>query len=468
MTDPLRTRTASAVTGPIGTTPTGTGAAGTGSGDAGPSGAAPGASTPLSPTGRRIWARSRGLLAAAVALLLFGIGYAALAPAERHGRLDPRSTERTGSRAVAQLLADRGVTVRTVTTTAEAAALTGPGSTLLVTAPDLLVPSQQDTLRRAGAGGGTTVLVAPTRFSLEGLAPGVEETGRVRVEPLAPGCSYAPARRAGNADMGGTTYRSRTGDALGCYRGDDPADPTLLRLAPGDGGAATVVVGTDHFLHNQRLADRGNASLALQLLGEHPRLVWYLPSPDDEAAVPEEGRKTFFELVPDGWVFGAVQLGVAAVLAALWRSRRLGPVVTEPLPVTVRAAETTEGRARLYRRANARDRAAESLRRAARARLAPLVGVAPASAHDPAVLVPAVTARTGSALPGTDLPGSTQPGGPQPGSTPPGSTPHGSTGTTGPGAPVRTALFGPAPRDDAALVRLADELDALERQVREQ
>ena len=53
---------------------------------------------------------------------------------------------------------------------------------------------------------------------------------------------------------------------------------------------------------------------------------------------------------------------VVGVLLALWRGRRLGPVVTEPLPVVVRSAEVVEGHGRLYRRAGARERAAELLR----------------------------------------------------------------------------------------------------------
>ena len=40
----------------------------------------------------------------------------------------------------------------------------------------------------------------------------------------------------------------------------------------------------------------------------------------------------------------------------LWRGRRLGPLVTEPLPVVVRAAESTQSRGRIYRRTG--DRAA--------------------------------------------------------------------------------------------------------------
>ncbi|GAA3099893.1 hypothetical protein GCM10020254_51720 [Streptomyces goshikiensis] len=84
---------------------------------------------------------------------------------------------------------------------------------------------------------------------------------------------------------------------------------------------------------------------------------------------------------------------MAATLAALWRARRLGPLVTEQLPVAVRASEAAEGRARLYHKAGARDRAATVLRAATRERLAALVGVPPGRAHAPESLVPGVCAR---------------------------------------------------------------------------
>ena len=58
------------------------------------------------------------------------------------------------------------------------------------------------------------------------------------------------------------------------------------------------------------------------------------------------------------------------VTVILWRARRLGPLATEPLPVVVRAVETTRSLGRLYRRSGDRGHAAESLRRAARSRLA--------------------------------------------------------------------------------------------------
>lgn len=84
-----------------------------------------------------------------------------------------------------------------------------------------------------------------------------------------------------------------------------------------------------------------------------------------------EDEQSFFDLLPSGWLWGTLQLFVAAALAALWRARRLGPLVPERLPVAIRASETVEGRARLYRKADARDRAALALRSATRIRLAP-------------------------------------------------------------------------------------------------
>jgi hypothetical protein len=53
----------------------------------------------------------------------------------------------------------------------------------------------------------------------------------------------------------------------------------------------------------------------------------------------------------------------------LWRGRRLGPLVVEPLPVTVKAVESTQGRGRLYRHVRDREHAAAILRHATAARL---------------------------------------------------------------------------------------------------
>lgn len=391
--------------------------------------------TSVSPTARQIWSRSRGLLIAAAILAVTGLILAALRSGEQHGLLDPRSPDRYGSRAAAQLLAERGVDTSVVTTSTQATAAAGPDATVLVIRPDTLGDEQQDSLRELAERGGRTVLVSPGAASLPALAPGVraaDDTAEIRPTPH--DCGLPAAERAGEADLGGRLYEVSDERADVCYLREGL--PALVRVPAATGDGDTVLLGAPDPLYNDRLDDLGNASLTLQLLGSRSHLVWYLPSLSDSAA-GDDGDRGFFELVPEGWTWGALQLAVAAVLAALWRARRLGPLVTENLPVAVRASEAAEGRARLYRKANARGRAAQELRTASRARLAPLLGVATADAHDPEVLPPALAGHT---------------------TLPPGPSGPGDDGTD-----VHSLLFGHPPPDDAALIRLADELDRLER-----
>jgi hypothetical protein len=247
---------------------------------------------------------------------------------------------------VAQLLRGQGVQVDLVQTTREAAAAAGEGTTLLVAVPDLLVESQLRMLEDTGA---ELVLVSPGSSALEVLAPEIEVTGSGSDTDRSPVCDWAPAVRAGDADVGGGvdyTVRPAAGSTVHlCYPQDDAAG--VVRLEGADGSRVTVL-GSGRPLTNDRLARRGNAALALAALGGQPRLVWYLPSLAD---VPAGERQSLWSLLPAGIRYGVAQLVVAALVVALWRARRLGPVVREPLPVVVRAAESVEGRARLYRRA---------------------------------------------------------------------------------------------------------------------
>ncbi|WP_133914930.1 DUF4350 domain-containing protein [Streptomyces sp. NBC_00582] len=388
-------------------------------------------STAASPTARHLWTRTRGVALAFAILLAAAVALAALRSDARHGALDPRSADPYGSRAVAALLADRGVSTRVVTTLAEARTATGPDTTLLVASPDLLTERQQQQLHAATAdSGGRTVLIAPGSASVGTLAPGVTAAPATsRGSTLTPDCDLPAARRAGPAETGGIRYTTRHLHADACYPSQRPA--TLLRIPDTSGNGDTVILGAPDILYNTRLDQQGNASLALQLLGTRPHLTWYLPSLSDTSATEPDDGKTFFDLLPSGWLWGTLQLFVAAALAALWRARRLGPLVPEKLPVAIRASETVEGRARLYRKANARDRAATALRSTTRIRLAPLVGVPVAQAHTPEALLPALSAHL-----------------------------HGD------GQPLHSLLFGPPPSDDTALIALADQLDALEREVR--
>lgn len=406
--------------------------------------------TSVSPTARQLWTRARGLLLAAAILAVTGVAIAAMRSGDEYGLLDPRSTAANGSKALAQLLKERGVDIKIVTTAAGAEKAAGPGTTVLVSDPEALSRRQKADLRGAWGQGGRTVLIAPGPSPTKALVRGAKAAAPANTQRTPPDCDFPAAERAGDAEIGGLRYAVSNERADLCYL--HQGLPSLLRIPDkpdGDSKRArtqgdTVLLGTPQPLYNQRLDNYGNASLMLQLLGSRPHLVWYLPSSADASAT-QGGQSSFLDLAPEGWTWATLQLSIAAVFAALWRVRRLGPLVPEQLPVSVRASETTEGRARLYRQANARDRAADALRSATRTRLASLVGVGPAEADSPHALIPVLSTKAhpgahseATATAGADFSGN---------------------------ARLHSLLFGAAPATDTELVQLADELDHLERRL---
>ncbi len=258
--------------------------------------------------------------------------------------------------------------------------------------------------------------------------PGTRVAGVAGQRPVPPGCPLPGAQAAGNAVMGGVLMRDTGAGAWQCYRVD--GHPSLVRYQ--SAGRSVTLLGTGLPLSNAGLASHGDAALALNLLAGSQRIIWLVPSPP---AVPGAAGpappKSLLQEIPGPAYLVTVQVFIAVLLAALWRVRRLGPLVTEPLPVVVRAAETVEGHGRLYRSRRSRDRAAAVLRAAAVRRITTRLAL-PTSA-DPDAVCAAVSARTGR----------------EP-------------------ARLREVLFGPVPRDDAALVALGRDIDAVEEEVRTQ
>ncbi len=380
----------------------------------------------LTPTVRSAWRSARTPVLIGVAVIVVGTVLGLLARGSQAGYLDPDGVDDLGSKALRVLLEQQGVdVVRAETADAAVRALSeaGPAVTLFVTIPDLVAPEHVARLRDLPQ---TTVLVGSS--VADEWVDGVAAEGDADVERRDPSCSVPIAERAGDVDLGGATYRASGDvglDAVGCY----PAGGRASLLFAPDGARTGIFVGAAEPFTNDRLADRGNASLVLGLLGQHATLVWYLPSPADLTA--EGGSLT--DQLPDWVPWVLAQLGIGVVFLAIWRARRLGPLVPEPLPVVVRAAEATEGRARLLRKSRGRDRAAQRLREASVRRLGPLVGLPRGAAPD--AVVDAVAARTQRPAPEVQ-------------------------------ALLYGAFPGEAPADDAALVRLADGLDTLEREVR--
>ena len=126
-----------------------------------------------------------------------------------------------------------------------------------------------------------------------------------------------------------------------------------------------TLLGAPALLTNDQILEGDNAAVALRLLGERQRLVWYVPSLADLGGADGVSVRSLLPdwLVPGLWLLLLTGVGVIA-----WRG--LGPLAREPLPVEVKAVETTRNLGRLYRRAGDRAHAAEALRAAARARLA--------------------------------------------------------------------------------------------------
>jgi hypothetical protein len=367
--------------------------------------------------------RLAGWAAFAVAAIAVGVIGASLAQSSQwtqRGALDPESAGPEGARAVARVLAEQGVEVRVVRDrdAARRALADSPGGATLVL-PD--APALSDAaLTDLADAADDTVLIQPRSRTLELFLPGSSPAGAAPGTPLAPECDFAPAAGAGAIVAGGLYAPGPGIDS--CYRLDDAA----ALLVTGADGDRTVAVDGFELLANDAVADEGNAALALGLLGRNPVLVWYVPSLADGDGT---SAPTLGELTP-AWVTPSILLLVAAAVAAgLWRGRRFGPLVAENLPVSVRASETSAGRARLYARSGDAAHALEQLRAGARERLAILLGLGATASAD--VVADAVVQRTGAER-----------------------------------AVVRSILIDAVPRDDHDLVAVHERLIDLEARVR--
>ena len=374
-------------------------------------------------TPQRAWRAARLPVALGAAVIAVGALLALLTGNVRGGLLDPEAARPPGGKALAGLLRDRGVDVRRVVR---------PPATSATTATTVFVPDA----RLLGPGTAAAVLVPGRLRDVVLVAPGEELLARIRraapeldvlvlgeteVAVRQPRCELAEAVVAGSAAAGGELY-SASGRA-GCYGSRGRFGIVVHERS----GGRLVVVGAPDGFTNDQLGEAGNAALALGLLGGRQRVDWVYPRASER--LTGEGDRTILELLPDQVGLAAVQLGIAALWLAAWRVRRLGPVVAESLPVVVRSAESVEGRAALYRAARARDRAALALRGATQRRIGGALGAGIAPDRD--ALVAAVAARTGRAA-----------------------------------ADVDDVLYRRTTSDDAALVRLARDLDAVYSEVR--
>ena len=370
----------------------------------------------VTPTVVQRWRSARWMILALVIIAAVAVVSTYLTAPRPGGRMDPAATSSGGAHALVALMRDHGVDVVVADDVAAVERAARPDTLVLTVQTFHLV--DEDLLRRLAAVPGDRLVIEPVSRTREILAPEVRRDAAGSVGG-SPDCDLREATRAGDVQLGASDTFEASGDVpvTRCYEG------AVVRYT--DAGRTVTVVGTSDFMTNSGLLKQGNAALAMNLAGAQPRVIWYAPQRTEGES---SGGATLSDLIPDRVRWIVWQLCLAVLLVALWKGRRIGPLVAEQLPVVVRASETVEGRGRLYRSRRASDRAADALRTATLQRLLPRLGLGPNA--DPAAVVQTIAQRS----------------------------------RQDPEA-VRHALFGPPPATDTDLVNLAHALDNIERQV---
>jgi len=364
------------------------------------------------------WRRARGPLLIAAVILVAGVLAGLLRPLTGSDPLSPDNPAADGARAVAQVLTAQGVDVVAVDSTTKAVALAEPGTTLLVIGTYALTAEQVEAIAATGT---DLVLVSPEDRDLRTLTDGALQTGFAGPErTVAAGCDDPDAVAAGRITSSGWGLLALDDRAVVCFTANEGEGGAYASVSTGE--RRVTVLDDAALLTNRTIDEASNAALVLRSLGRHPTLLWFVPTVE-MAAAPGIGD----QLPPASGPLAGL-LVVVVVMAALWRGRALGRVVSEPLPVTVSSVETTLGRGRLYRASRARGHSAAGLRAGTAMRSAARLGL-PRSAGASAV-IDALAGATGR---------------------PPGE--------------IGALLYGPPPAHDTELVALAAALTQLESEV---
>lgn len=327
--------------------------------------------------------------------------------------LDPTSTSPTGTKALVDSLRALDVPV------AVDVGAPGPRTTALLVLVDGMTDAQRRAVSSWVDAGGTLVLADPDSPLNPYRAARPTILGLVQRD-LSRHCDEPALQQVGHVLVPHAGLLKVRTPAVGCFTSG--SDAWLVTETQGRGNLV-VLGGADPFT-NGSLGAADNGLLAVTLLAPNRNgRVQVLPLP-----VPGGGRKTLADLVAANVKLALVQLGVAFVVFALWRARRLGRPVLEPRPVEIPGSELVAAVGRLFQRAHARARAAEVVRDGARRSLAGRLGLAPdASVRE---VADEVARRTGR-----------------------------------PPDEVGDVLAGPDPRDERALVAIAQEVEALNREV---
>ncbi len=320
--------------------------------------------------GRR--ARSRralpwvlGLIGLVVVAVALGAPHASVGP----DPLDPHATDASGTKALVLLLGQSGAHVQVTSR------MPGSDTDVALLLSDTTSQAQTQQLERWVSAGGTLV-VADSESSFVPVGAGTSDSPLgLPAPPLTPGTC--------------------TIDALAnLHKVWSSSDPDLYNVPAGSGrcfsdgihafvvdtvhGAGHVVaVGSPYVFTNDALDQYDNAGLATDLLAPQPgtrvSVLWGM----DPGSSGAGGQTDLGSLISVGVKLALLELGLAFLVYAWFRARRLGRPVTEPQLVQIGGSELIAAHGNLLSQTRDPDRAARLLRADLRRRLAERLGLSP-------------------------------------------------------------------------------------------
>ena len=373
----------------------------------------------VTPTARERFAAARPMIIIVVFSLLFAIAASILPKAGyNNAPVGIRNKEGDGARALAQVLGDHGISVREVN--AQQAASVDENTTLVVIFPSRMTERMAQAIETR-----TNVVYVGLEEEYGSHAPYLQGLRSERDYSssktwLTPGCTSDIAGRTQHLEASDYVL---SGPASGWHLCFSDDGLTYAYAERSDSGRFRALIPDSLRLRNRAIAEGGNAALAINTIGRTPKVAWYSPTRSDTpTGTSQDGMPASPYLMP-----AFLMVIAACLLAGLARGRRLGPLTSERLPIEVPASETLIGKARLMRSQRAYEHAAQALRSSTASRIATALGVAHTA--DREALTHAMEQR--------GLPSSR----------------------------CSALLWGPPPTSEKALIRLANDLDALEKEI---
>ena len=278
-----------------------------------------------------------------VSLLAIGLAAGDSSSSNAGPPLSPTSTASDGTRALVLLVRESGADVRV------GQRLPDSNTRVALLLHDGLDDQARHELEAWVEGGGTLVLadpdspMAPSQSAFAG-------SGHIQRDT----CDIPALADVSDLDVPFGVAFEVSGDTQSCFgRGE-----SAFVVSTSHGQGRVVAMGGPSVLTNSVLDKLDNSVLAVRLLrpADGASIAILDPNP------PGSGSTSLLDLISDRVFQAILQLGVAFIVYALWRSRRVGRPVTEPQPVAIAGSQFVRAIGGLQQRSRATDHAAATLR----------------------------------------------------------------------------------------------------------